>query len=300
MKIMKKSIVALIICLSVISITSCKKNVLTGDKDLLPATALSMQILENEPIIAADTGYFTVLASTSGAKFMKLSVHRTPDFEGFMEETITQVADSVTVDANGNFSEPVSTILIKYPMVATTKPGDVLLAKFTFTDGKGKTVSASASKIVVNFRTHSKQEFFYASRPWYSFNAGKAYSKASIGNDELKDELEVYFFRKNGIRYFCSPDADEAAAEMTSITAYDQNEVHTTKIIKLEGLTFNDVEDATFAAMNFTEAVDVVELEDKTVYGILLQDGRKAAFETVYYSTIYSRVRSKIQITATP
>lgn len=275
---------------------SCEKNILSGDGEKLKPSVLPLQLVEQAPIIATDTGYFPILASNTEAPFIKFSVEHMSDFEGFIDQTIVEVAEGITVDNKGNFSEPVSTVLIKYPVKATKKAGDILTVKFTFTDKNGNTVSGTASKIVVNFRTNGSKEFLYGSRPWYSFVTGNAYSKSSIADTSLNENLEVFWIRKDGVQYLCSPNSEETAAEFVGDPDYDQSEVHTTKFIKLDGISFAEVGDATFENMDFSNAVDVIVLQDGGLYGVLLQDGRRAVMATEIYATRYSRVTSKYQI----
>lgn len=279
--------------------SACTKDVVTDKFTKMPAKAISMQVLDQEPVISGDTAYFSILASDPESKIVKFSVEHQSEFEGYMSLVTTQVADSVQVNDKGELSKPVNTILINYPVKGTKKAGDILTAKFTFTDQAGKTFSVSASKIVVNYRTNAKQEFLYASRPFYNFYTGKAYSRTVLNNnDTFRDSLDVFWIRENGIQYLCSPNSDKTAEYFSNVPSvnYVQSEMRATKFIKLDGLTLNDVDDKVLENMDFTNGVDVIVLEHNAVYGVLLQDGRKAALETQIYSTVYSRVRSKYQI----
>lgn len=274
---------------------SCKKNALSGDGGSLKPSVLSLQIQDQQPIIATDTGYFPVLASNIKSPITKFSVEHMSDFEGFLDKVIVELPNGVTIDNNGNFSEPVTTALIRYPVKATTTAGDILTVKFTFTDVNGNSLSTTASKIVVNYRSNGTKEFLYGSRPWYNFITGKSYSKSSITDTAVNENLEVFWVRKDGIQYLCSPNSNKTAAEFTGNPDYDQSEMHETKFIKLEG-SLDDVGDDTFKNMDFTNAVDVIVLEDKGLYGLLLQNGKKAVMATEIYANVYSRVTSKYQI----
>lgn len=288
----------LIVCIfSTAILSSCSKNKFEADTKFEP-TVLSLQILDPDPVIALENGVFPVIASTNGSPFTKFSAEHLSEFEGFIGETTVLVPDDVTVDANGNFSRPVSTVVLNYPMKATGKAGDILTVRFNFITGKGSSVSKEASKIVVNFRTNNTKRYFYTTTPWYNFNTGTSYNKNSIGTatDAIKENLEAFFVLKTGVQYMCSPDADMTAAAFAGNANYDRTLVHHTKFIKLDGAQFGDVNDKFLESMDFSNSVDVIQLEDKTLYGVLLQDGRKAVIYATHYSATISQVISIYQV----
>lgn len=294
---MKPTIILFFVSVSLL-LSSCIKNVL-DKQDKLPAKVMSMQLLDPEPIVAADTGYFPIFASTSGAKFVKFSVEHSSNFQGFISKTFFQVANDVIVNANGEFSKPVASILLNYPIKASLNTGEILTVKFTFTDEDGSAISVSASKKVVNFKTNAAQEFLFVTRPFYNFYTGKASAPSVLNNNNpIRDSLDVFWLRENGIQYLLSPDANKTAQYFATMptVSYNQSLMRHTKFIKLNGRTLNDIDDEAFAAMDFTNATDVIVLEHKALYGVLLQNGRKAALDTEIYLTIYSRVRSRYQI----
>ena len=296
-----KNIFKLVIisCLFTGSFSACTKDIVTDKFTKMPPKAISMQVLDQEPVISGDTAYFSIMASDPESKIVKFSVEHQSEFEGYLSQTTVRVADSVEVNDKGEFSRPVNSILINYPIKGTKNAGEILTVKFTFTDQAGNTFSVSASKIVVNYRTNSSQEFLFASRPFYNFYTGKAYASALIDDNEtFRDSLDVFWVRQIGIQYLCSPNSDKAADFFANVPSvnYQQSKMKATKFIKLDGLTLNDVNDKILGNMDFTNAVDVIVLEHNAVYGVLLQDGRRAALETQIYSTVYSRVRSKYQI----
>ena len=276
-------------------LSSCKKNVLQSDTKLAP-TVLPLQINDPDPILAKDTGSFPLIASTTGAPFTKFIPEHLTNFVGFLGKTQVLVPEGVTVDENGNFSRPVSTVVLRYPVQATVTAGDLLTVKFTFVDEKEKSVSATASKIVVGYKTNSTKKYFYATLPWYSFNKGLSYSKTSIGLDTVKDNLEVFWFIKGAVQYMCSPNADAAASAFLNNPIYDRSQVHNTRFIKINNVQFSDVGDDFLKNMDFTNSVDVIQLDDKTLYGVLLQDGRRAVIYATRYSATISQVISIYQV----
>jgi hypothetical protein len=261
--------------------------------------ALSMQILEEEPLIAKDTGYFSLTASNPSGKIVKLSVNHLTDFEGLIENTNVQVPYDVKVNSQGEFSRPISTILLQYPIVATAVPGEILSAEFTFTDDNGNIAKVSASKKVVNFKTNGSQQFLFVSRPLHSFYTGLSYGAAlAEATTTFKDSLDIFWSRTDGIQYLSSPDSETAADEFSTryaTTNYVQSDMQNIKIIKLD-VSLAEVDDDFFANMDFSSGVDTIVVDDGAVYGVLLSDGRKAAIEIQIYFTQFSRVRSKVQV----
>lgn len=276
--------------LIVFLLAACKKDTFKAVTKFEPSVA-SLQVIEPEPIVAGENGNFPVIASTNGAPFTKFSVDHIGDFEGFADQTKILVPDDLTVDASGNFSRPANTVVLQYPIKASTRGGDTLKVRLNFTDKDGKTISTEASKFVVNFRTNNTKRYFYSTTPWYNFNTGTSYSKVSIftAAEQIRNNLEVYWVMKTGqVHYMCSPDSDETAASFASDSRYVRSNMHHTRFIKLDNIQITDVNDAVLEGMNFTNSTDVIELENNGLYGVLLQDGRRAVvFATKYSATIY-------------
>ena len=272
---------------------SCKKGTFKAKTTFAPSVA-SLQVVDPEPIVAGESGTFPVIASTNGAPFTKFSIDLLGDFEGFTGQTAVLVPDDVTVDANGNFSRPATTIVLEYPIKASSKGGDILRARFSFTDQGGGTISTEASKMVVNFRINNTKRYFYSSAPWYNFNTGTSYSKVSIftAAEDIRNNLEIFWVMKTGqVHFMCSPDSDETAASFATDVRYVRSEMHHTRFIKLNNVQFQDVDDKVLTDMDFANAADIIQLENNGLYGVLLQDGRKAVvFATQYSATVYQLI----------
>lgn len=292
-----KNKIFLIIALACAICSSCSVDDQLDTSIQLKFDAKAMNILDPEPIIALENGFFSVLVSHPYGKVKSFTVSHNSGFEGFIDETEVLIANEVTVDANGVFSEPVINALIKYPVKASSIPGDILEAEFTFTDMEGKTVSTVARKKVVNFRSFSTQQYLYITRPVHSFYTGLSYVPTTAGTT-FRDSIDVFWYRENNVHYIASPNADRTAQEFAArwpTVDFQQTEMRESRIIKLEGISLTEVDDATFASMDFTNAAETMEAEHNGVYGILLWDGRKAALEYVVYLVQYGRVRSKVQ-----
>ncbi len=288
----------LFVCIfSIVLLSSCTKTKYGAETTFKP-TAASLHVVEPEPIISNERGVFPVIASTNGAPFTSFKVEHLTDFEGFPNEIKIHVPDDVTIDANGNFSRPSKTVVVEYPMVAKGKAGNLLSARFTFTDQDGKTVSTEATKIVVNFKTNPTKRYFYATTPWYNFNTGMSYSKATIGTgtEEVKKHLDIYWVRKAPDNWMVSPNSDLAAASLTGTAGYDRATAPHSRFIKIGDVAIGDVDDNFLENMDFTNSVDEIKLEDKVLYGVLLQDGRKAVVYCTVYSATINQIISTYQV----
>jgi hypothetical protein len=295
---MKKYIfIYLLVC---ISHMSCSVDKQLDDSVQLGFSAKAMNIADPDPIIALSRGHFSVLISHPWGKIKSFTVKHNSNFQGFLSETIVSVAVGVTVDANGVFSEPISTAIIKYPINGTAKAGEILEAEFVFTDSDGKSVSVVSRKKVVNFKSFGTQQFLYQTNPLHSFYTGLSYNAASVNkNSTFRDSLDVFWYRENNTQYLASPNSNRTAQEFLiryASVPFPQALMKQSRFIKLEGITLANVSDETFAGMDFTNATEIIEGVHNSVYGVLLQDGRKAALEFQLYLTTYSRVRSKVQV----
>jgi hypothetical protein len=296
MKTHKYYILILFTCLLAFS---CSVEDQLDDSIQLSFQAKAMNIADPLPVIALDTGYFSVLVSHPFGLVQGFSVQHLSDFQGFIDKSIVVVSNDITVSANGTFSEPVKTAVINYPVKASSTPGDILEAQFTFTDTEGKTTSTVSRMIVVNFKTYGTLEWLFLTRPLHSFHTGLSYAAVNAAHATLKDSLDVFWFRENLIHHIASPDADRTAQEFATrygTVNYQQSAMNRSRFIKLpDGTALADVGDDTFANMDFSNAVDVIVGEHLAVYGVLLHDNRKAALE-FNISGANSRVRSKVQV----
>jgi hypothetical protein len=294
-----KNHIYVFVILSLVGFISCSVDDQLDESIQLEFNAKAMNTVEFEPLIALERGYFSVLVSHPRGLVSSVSVTHQSEFQGFLEESLVLIANDVTIDANGRFSEPVPTAMIKYPVTGTSTPGDILEASFTFTDTKGNTVSTSAKKIIVNFKTFGALEWLFLTRPLHSFRTGLSYAAVNAANVTLRDSLDVFWFRENLIHHLASPNADRTKQEFAlryGTVNYQQSAMRRSRFIKLPaGITFADVNDQTFADMDFSNAVEVIAGEHLALYGVLLHDNRKAVLELTV-SGANGRVRSKVQV----
>jgi len=286
--------------LLVLLVGGCEKDTFKAQTEFEPSVA-SLQVVDPEPIVSGTNGSFPVIASTNGAPFTKFSVDHTGDFQGFIGQTTVLVPDDLTVDEHGNFSRPANTIVLQYPITASSKGGDILAAKFNFTDVDGNTISTEARKKVVNFRTNNTQRYFYSTLPWYNFNTGTTYSKVSIftADEAIRNNLEIYWILKTGqVNYMASPDSEETADAFRTDARYVREEMHHTRFIKLENIQFSEVDDDVLTNLDFTNSTDIIQLENGGLYGVLLQDGRKAVVSARQYSATIFQLTSIYQVSA--
>lgn len=270
---MKKNIIILLLLFIGISCLSCSVEKQLDESLKLGFIVKPMNTVDPEPIIALNDGTFDILASNPSGAIVSFTVKHSSDFPGTVAGTQVLVANNVTVDAQGKFSEPCPTVLIKYPIQAIGKSGDILEAQFSFTDTKGNVVSTKSRKTIVNFKSWNTLRYFYQTMPFYSFYTGLSY-RATSTKPALKDTMDVFWFRDNNIMYMSSPNSPRTAQEMAlryKTVVFNIEEMNSTKIIKLEGITLVEIDDKAFAKMDFSNAVTIIEAEKMLFMGYSLK-----------------------------
>ncbi len=86
--------------------------------------------------------------------------------------------------------------------------------------------------------------------------------------------MDVFWFRDNNIMYMSSPNSPRTAQEMAlryKTVVFNIEEMNSTKIIKLEGITLVEIDDKAFAKMDFSNAVTIIEAEKMLFMGYSLK-----------------------------
>ncbi|MGM9713187.1 MAG: hypothetical protein ACI3Y5_03590 [Prevotella sp.] len=255
------------IALSVLTLTACENvsDIYEPSDDIIVST---LQTTDTVTAVPSDTIRFKFLVSTNqGAiRHIDLDVDETA-VEKVPEKTTFSLIDKddpLTVDADGNLSREVSTVVVEYPVVLKSNPEVVkntYKVVFTATNAAGKTASNFTHVKGSNIRIKTDQLKFMDSyalskktRTFFSPTRFKAYScEDFIGNDKLSEEgadsiineIELVI----GYKYVASdlftkyrlfsPDSEEAEKFMHSEVGeknYDRTKMHHCVFYRIEGV----------------------------------------------------------------
>ena len=103
----------------------------------------------------------------------------------------------------------------------------------------------------------------------------------------------------DGKHYFLNPANKETQTLFVADGMdYDASTMRTTKFIPLDDVNFDLAGDAELERMNFSKAVDKVEVTTGSVIGFENQDGRRGIMNVKISSSIYPTIQCKFQAVA--
>ena len=281
---------------------------------LEPSDGVSMALMETVDTVVAlpgDTISFKFIASTNEATLRRIKiVEKSHDFNELKDSIRFALVDEtleLTVDEEGYLSRPVSTVMMIYPVIVPNDKaivGEVLSMTFKAYNDKGKSGSIKSSFKIVNYVRNTSWLWLYklAGKTQGSmfFNPAKykAYSNNTYGTH--KDEIDVAAYTANdGKHYFLNPaDKETQALFVADGMHYDASSMRTTKFIPLDDVNFDLAGDAELEQMDFSKAVNKVEVTTGSVIGFENQDGRRGIMNVKISSSIYPTIQCKFQAVA--
>ena len=281
---------------------------------LEPSDGVSMALMETVDTVVAlpgDTISFKFIASTNGAALRRIEiVEKSHDFNELKDSIRFALVDEtleLTVDEEGYLSRPVSSVMMIYPVIVPndkTIVGEVLSMAFKAYNDKGKSGSIKSSFKIVNYVRNTSWLWLYklAGKTQGSmfFNPAKykVYANSSFGTH--KDEIDVAAYTaSDGKHYFLNPAHKETQAlYVADGMDYDASTMRTTKFIPLDNVNFDLVGDTELEQMDFSKAVDKVEVTTGSVIGFENQDGRRGILNVKISSSIYPTIQCKFQAVA--
>ena len=281
---------------------------------LEPSDGVNMALMETVDTVVAlpgDTISFKFIASTNGATLRRIEiVEKSHDFNELKDSIRFALVDEtleLTVDEEGYLSRPVSTVMMIYPVIVPNDKaivGEILSMTFKAYNDKGKSGSIKSSFKIVNYVRNTSWLWLYklAGKIQGSmfFNPAKykVYSNSSF--ETHKDEIDVAAYTaSDGKHYFMNPaDKETQTLFVADGMEYDASTMRTTKFIPLDHVNFDLAGDTELEQMDFSKAVNKIEVITGSVIGFENQDGRRGIMNVKISSSIYPTIQCKFQAVA--
>lgn len=281
---------------------------------LEPSDGVNMALMETVDTVVAlpgDTISFKFIASTNGATLRRIEIaEKSHDFNELKDSIRFALVDEtleLTVDEEGYLSRPVSTVMLIYPVIVPNDKeivGEVLSMTFKAYNDKGKSGSIKSSFKIVNYIRNTSWLWLYklAGKTQGSmfFNPAKYKTYSNSNYVTHKDEIDVAAYTAgDGKHYFLNPANEETQNLFVADGMdYDASTMRTTKFILLNDVNFNLAGDSELEQMDFSKAVDKVEVTTGSVIGFENQDGRRGILNVKISSSIYPTIQCKFQAIA--
>lgn len=282
------------------------------EKVLEQSDAINVILLETSSLPVGnpgDTVSFKVLATTNDIIKRVEITEKSHDFQPLGGKIRYEIVDNISVDEAGYFSRDVRSIVVNYPVLLNdVSIGDTLSMKFTFTTDKGVSSSVLARVKVGNYIFHSIK-LVVGGHPitatggrFYSAVHHKPYTEDTYV--PRKDSVDVIVFsdqlsaNEYSIRFMspgCQKTQEQIDGMMNAVLLnYDYTTMLKTQFIKVE-LPWLRIGDEEVRQLDFTHAMDEIDVAVGDRIGFLTQDGRKGVILVEEMVGFKIAVRTKIQ-----
>lgn len=270
---------------------------------------LNLSVIEtNNPIKAepGDTVVFQFVASTSKGELSRVEITTTDNIQPIVKNVSFAMIDEnreLTLNQEGYFSRPVSTVLVKYPLVIPaneTLRGKQLSIdlKVTRDDGKVKVLNQGFEIIkYINNRygiTMTGKNFAWIYNPVEDIVYDMDNYKSHLS------QIDIILYVDGNSKYYClNPAAAKTEKIMHDLgyADYRATEMNTTKFMGGVTLNFALVTENELAGLVVSDGVDELVMGNNAVCGFLTESGRKGFAKHLYKSPNRMFV-TKMQLTA--
>lgn len=270
---------------------------------------LNLSVIETNNPIKAEPGeklVFQFVASTSKSELSQVILTSEDGILPVTDEVSFAMIDEnqeLTLDQNGYFSRPVSTVLVKYPLQmpddATLRGKELsLLLKVIRDDGKTKELKQTFEMIrYINDR--SGIPMTGKSTVWMYHPAGKTVYDATEYKHHLKD-IDIIVYVDGNSKYYCLNPATAETEEIMHELGYNDYraaEMNETKFMGGIGLDFALITEKELSELVVENGMDKLSMGNNAVCGFITSTGRKGFAKHLYKNPLRAFI-SKMQVTA--
>ena len=299
---MKK--IYLLMCPALFWLGSCSMDdVLDGNDDLNLSVVETNNPIKVEP---GETVFFRFVASTSKGEVSRVEISSEDGIKPIVEKTLFAMIDetlALSMDKNGYFSRPVSTVLVMYPVEIPNEQalrGKTLNLNLKVTRDDGKTkVLRQEFEIIRYINNRYGFDMTGKNMAWvYNPTDDVVYSMSDYKNHLSSIDLILYV--DGSSKYYClNPAAAETETIMKGLgyTDYQAAEMNSTKLMGGVTLNFALITEKELADLDVVNGVDKLLMGNNVACGFVTKDGRNGFAKHLYKSPNRLFV-SKMQINA--
>ncbi len=283
------------------------------DEVLKPSNQINISLMETVDTVKAVPGadiQFKFIASTNFGKIIRIEVdEKSHPFEISLDSinfTLVDQSLGLSLDSSGFLSRPVSTVMVLLPMTVPLEEeyvGETLSMRFKVSDDQGNTASVRPCFKIVNIKSNDWLYLYmtYAGRAsFYAFDSNGKHAKYLTFSGEEESIEIITATDADKKTYAFNPHAsatEEFMITTTSYKTYKSESMRNTVFMKLEACDFDRIDDTFVEQLDFSQAVDRLEINHKDVFAFKNQDGKKGIIQAqLQYNQL--SLRSLIQIVA--
>lgn len=299
---MKK--IYLLIALVSSGLGSCSiDDILESEDHLNIAVTEAVNPVKVEP---GDTVVFKFVASTTKGDLSRIQITSEDGIEplvGKTEFAMIEKDAELSLDKDGYFSRPVSTVLVYYPLVV---PADQSLRNkmpginLTLTRDDGKSVSLVQKFSVINFVNNIAGITMTGKNTAWLYNPADDMTYGLSDYKLHRDKIDIILYVDAGSKYYCLNPAAAGTEEIMrglGYEDYDVSEMNNTKFAGNITLDFTKITEKELLSLVLENEEDKLVMGNNITCGFKTRDGRKGYAKHLYKSPNRNFV-SKLQVAA--
>ena len=237
--------------------------------------------------IPGDTINMKIFASVTSGYLSRVEIveqnFETNDPISQFNFTCIDSSRTLTIDENGYFSRPVSTMMAYYPVVIPETPeslGQILSMTFKVTAEDGRSGSIQTTYEVSNFAVEDEIDLencrFYSSENHEVYtNFNYMEHTADIDFVSYQEVKKTGENQEEKTWYIISPSSEKAAEVLAdSIANYPREDMLTSRFIVLDK-EYDDITSADLDTLDFEEGEEFLQVENGMVVGYVNSRGRR-------------------------
>lgn len=267
-----------------------------------------MEAVDTVRPLPGDTISFKFLASVNSGSLKRVEIiDKTVDFDIVPKDAKFALVDQtqeLSLDSNGYFSRPVSTVMVMFPMAIPKDPdiiGTMFGMTFRVTGVNDKTGTVSSFFKVGNCKTETSRPTIYSGiyNPryavvGYSSATNRTYNQDAIWKNKKIIDMFIYADAKTKKWYYMSPSSSKAIGLLAENNIkWDTDSIKTTHFVKMDKYNYTNfglISDNELNGMDLSQAKDVIELDGvkcRDVIGYVTNHNRRCALSPDIYSLQY-------------
>lgn len=292
------------IALIALGLGSCSlDDVLENGDELNIAVTEAVNPIKVEP---GDTVVFKFVASTTKGELSRVQIASEDGIKPLVDKTefaMIEKDSELSLDNDGYFSRPISTVLVFYPLVI---PADQSLRNknlsinITLTRNDGTSTDLVQKFNVINYINNIVGITMTGKSTAWLYNPTDDITYSMTDYKSYKEKIEIVLYIDASSKYYClNPAAAETEEIMHELgyADYDASTMNDTKFMGGITLDFIKITEKELSSFVLNDGVDKLAMGNNVTCGFMLGDGRKGYAKHLYKSPNRNFV-SKLQVAA--
>lgn len=290
------------IALIALGLASCSiDDVLEEEDKLNIAVTEAVNPIKVEP---GDTVVFKFVASTTKGELSRIQITSEDGIKPLVDKTefaMIETDSELSLNNEGYFSRPVSTVLVFFPLVIPVEQSlrnKKLSVNLALTRDDGKTTMLVQEFSVINYINNIVGITMTGKNTAWLYNPTDDITYSMSEYNSYKEKIDIILYVDASSKYYClNPAAAETEEIMHELgcTDYDASLMNATKFMGNITLDFIKIAEKELSSLVLKNELDKLAMGNNTTCGFKTSDGRNGYAKHLYKSPNRNFV-SKLQV----